>query len=266
MITKTHLPCGLYSIADLARREGIDAKSARSRLRKYFGGTLADLGISDWTYGPSDLDLVLSIIRPKGSASNIIPKRNSAESPPKQPMEPVELEYLAKDHTTQNADPYVWSRKLRAELRLPMLPGVYALFLRDGSSLPNIVPLKDGLIYIGLGRNVAKRCHFSGKTEGHSPRRSLAALLWHELGLTPEMGANGNYKLCKDSEKRLDAWMHQNLLMAFNTFNDFENVEDSLIRRLAPPLNLTKCAQSKQHNAVKNLRKAMLEYSLARAR
>ena len=75
------------------------------------------------------------------------------------------------------------------------------------------------------------------------------------------MGANGNYKLSKSSEKLLDVWMHQNLLMAFDTFDDFEAVEDVLIKRLAPPLNLTKCTQSEQHNDLKGLRKAMLEYA-----
>ena len=254
-------PQGSLAIVDLARREGIDAGAARNRLRKYFGGTLADLGISAWTCGSEDVDFVLSIIRPS-SGKNI--------APPNAP--PAELEPLrartrsnasrATCQTSRSTAPSSWPRMSRSDLTLPRTAGVYALFLRDDSLLPGIVPLTEGLIYIGLGRDLLKRCHFSGKTEGHSPRRSLAALLWTRLCLKPELGANGNYKLDSASEKRLDAWMHDNLLMAFNSCGDFEAQEDMLIRQLAPPLNLTKCVQSEQHRAVKKLRKAMLEYAV----
>ena len=255
VIRRNGPPQGVYSIAELARHEGISEKSARGRLRKHFGGTLSRLGMSEWTYGPEDLEFVLSIIRPKRGPSISASNRQSAETPSPITKKPAELMPFAK-----KVDPYSWPRKPRAELTLPTVSGVYALFLRENSSLPNLIPLDGGLIYIGLGRSILKRCHFSGKTESHSPRRSLAALLWQELGLEPELGANGNYRLSKSSEKRLDAWMHENLLMAFDTFNDFAVVEDVLIKQFAPPLNLTKCMQSERHKAVKDLRKAMLEY------
>jgi hypothetical protein len=119
-------------------------------------------------------------------------------------------------------------------------------------------------VYIGLGSSLARQCHFSGKTERHSPRRSLAALLWKQLELEPVLAANGNYKLATTSEKRLDAWMHENLLMAFHTCDDFKVVEDVLIKRHQPPLNLTKCAPTPQHRAVKQLRKAMQAYATGR--
>ena len=129
--------------------------------------------------------------------------------------------------------------------------------------MPDLVPLAEGLIYIGLGRDLSKRCHFNGKTEGHSPRRSLATLLWKELGLEPELGANGNCKLSAASEKRLDAWMHDNLLMAFETLDDIEVVEGALIKQWGPPLNLTECPPTPQRKALKARRKAMLEHAKA---
>ena len=49
-------------------------------------------------------------------------------------------------------------------------------------------PGEFGLVYVGLGqgtRGLAARCHFKGKTSGHSPRRSLSALLADELDLRP---------------------------------------------------------------------------------
>lgn len=257
MSRRTRPPQGVYSIADLARQEGISEKSARGRLRAYFGGTLVDLGISEWTCGPEDLEFVLSVIRPHGSPSL---GHALAGAPPFTADKPTEQNF------PKALDPYAWPRKPRNELALPRTSGVYALFLRENSSLPDLVPLDGGLIYLGLGKSLSSRCHFSGKTEGHSPRRSLAALLWRQLELEPELGVNGNYKLSKPSEQRLDGWMHENLLMAFDTFDDFEAVEDILIRRFAPPLNLTKCRQSEQHKVLKDRRKAMLDHAISNHR
>ncbi|MCR2833673.1 GIY-YIG nuclease family protein [Parerythrobacter lacustris] len=155
--------------------------------------------------------------------------------------------------------PYEWPRRPRKELILPSAPGVYALFLRDGAKLPVIDPPTDRLIYIGLGKSLARRCHFRGRTEGHSPRRSLAALVCNELKLKPFLGANGNYKFDQEGERRLDEWMHRNLLMAFALTDDLERVEGELIVRFAPPLNLNKCAQSPSHRAVSSLRASLLE-------
>lgn len=190
------------------------------------------------------------MIRPFGSSRESVHR-----------TQPVNVAYPSQELAIRAIDPYSWPRKTRAEMVLPKKSGVYALFLRENSSIPNCTPLKSGLIYIGIGRNLVKRCHFHGRTEGHSPRRSLAALLWRQLRLQPELGANGNYRLNEISEKRLDAWMHENLLIAFETFDDFTALEDELIKRLAPPLNLTKCVQSEQHKTVKNLRATMLTYA-----
>jgi hypothetical protein len=159
----------------------------------------------------------------------------------------------------QEIDPYSWPRKLRRELTLPRQGGVYALFLRKGSTIPIVEPLADGLIYIGLGKSLAKRCHFKGRSEGHSPRRSLGAILASELGLEPRMGANGNYRFDPDGERKLDNWMHGNLLMSFAEFEDVSSVEDALIAKYAPPLNLNKCTQTEKHRLLKEMRAAMLE-------
>ncbi len=129
-------PQGLYSVADLARKEGLDPKSARGRLRKHFGGTLAELGISDWTYGPEDVDFVLNIIRPAGGRSVEARERYRAEA--RAPME------RAAEPRLKAFDPYSWPRKPRAELALPSASGVYALFLRENSTVPDLVPLAEG--------------------------------------------------------------------------------------------------------------------------
>lgn len=94
----SRLPKGAYSIADLARCEGICAKSARARLRKYFGGTLADLGISEWTYGAEDLDFVLSIIRPH--ASSLTRAMNGKAAEPTRPIAIDAPDCLSLDMST----------------------------------------------------------------------------------------------------------------------------------------------------------------------
>ncbi len=216
--------------------------------------------MSSWTYGPEDLNFVLSVIRPDGRAAiatsaqeqsrfaNILPVLSSSDG--KMSSQAPELAAFQ-----------AWPCKARRELLLPNSPGVYALFLREGKALLGILPSNGGLLYIGRGRNLRKRCHFSGKTEGHSPRRSLAAILWQVLQLEPELGANGNFRLSPESEKRLDAWMHDNLLMGYKTCEDFELVEEELVRRLSPSLNLTICGQTEQHKAIKAMRSAMQRHA-----
>ena len=182
MTGRTIPPNGIYSIAELARREGVDPKSARGRLRKYFGGTLSDLGISDWTYGPEDLEFVLSIIRPNRDPSTSLPRVVSTK--PFSPIvkKPIELSPFIQREIAGDANPYSWIRRPRTELSLPRVSGVYALFLKEESSLLNVTPLTGGLIYIGLGRNLLKRCHFNGKTEGHSPRAQLGCVVVARTG------------------------------------------------------------------------------------
>jgi hypothetical protein len=212
--------------------------------------------MSEWTYGPEDLELVLRIIRPNIEPTNRHINRQPTENPSH-----IERKIETSKAVIKTVSLFAWPRKRRNDHILPNISGVYALFLREISSLPNIIPLEGGLIYIGRGRSLVNRCHFNGRTERHSPRRSLAALLWQELLLEPELRSNGNYGLSKSSEIRLDAWMRENLLMAFDTLDDFEVVEDVLIKQFAPPLNLKQCAQSAQHKTVKDLRDAMREYA-----
>src|SRR3546814_14558333 len=108
----------------------------------------------------------------------------------------------------------------------PNTAGFYALFLNAGSIIPGVRPGECGLLYVGLGqgaRGLAARCHFKGKTAGHSPRRSLAALLADELCLRPifirkPSGAT-TFKLDKASEHLLDQWIAANFRVVFRISN-----------------------------------------------
>lgn len=137
-----------------------------------------------------------------------------------------------------------WPRHRNSEASYPSLPGLYALFVRKPETLPGVECCEQGLIYIGLGQGangLKGRCHFSGKTSGHSPRRSLAALLHSQLNLVPMFiqkpsGAT-TFKLEPASELALNQWMEANLLVALNPITEPRIGEKNLIERWRPPLN-----------------------------
>lgn len=156
-----------------------------------------------------------------------------------------------------------WPRSANRHATYPHTAGVYALFLNQGASIPRVRPGEHGLVYIGLGqgaRGLAGRCHFKGKTAGHSPRRSLAALLAGELGLRPifirkPSGAT-TFKLEQASERILDEWMERNLGVALMPCDGPGPYESELIRRWEPPLNCDKkvCPLNAQQLLVLDMR------------
>ena len=155
-----------------------------------------------------------------------------------------------------------WRRGPRSSFVLEAEHGVYALFLRKGSTLPQITPGPNGLIYIGLAANrngLKGRCHFNAQTRNHSPRKSLAVLLMEELQLVPTLITKPNsadtWGLDVVSEARLTDWMHHNLDLAVEPCRHPDARESELVARYAPPLNLTKCLQSDQHRGISDSRK-----------
>lgn len=143
--------------------------------------------------------------------------------------------------------------------------GVYALYLREGADLPGITPGDLGLIYIGLAANrkgLKGRCHFNARTRNHSPRKSLAVLLMDELALKPVLVSKPNspdtWGLNASSEAKLSAWMHDNLELAIELCDDPDARETELVALYAPPLNLTKCVQSAEHQRISEARSNVL--------
>ena len=161
--------------------------------------------------------------------------------------------------------PLDWHRAPRAQFNLGCDHGLYALFLRRGAELHGITPGEDGLLYIGLAANskgFKGRCHFNASTRNHSPRKSLAVLLREALALEPVLvvkpASRNTWSLAPASERRLTAWMHENLELAIFPCTDPEPFETELIGRFAPPLNLAKCAQSVEHRRISAARAAVL--------
>lgn len=127
--------------------------------------------------------------------------------------------------------------------------GIYCLFARDLQALPGINLPPTGVIYSGMTKDSFRtRNHFVAKNSGfHSPRRSLGAILKHDLSLRAVPRALGPsptnyrcYSFTADGEKRLSNWMFENLDYASVCIADDIRIgEAEVIRTLNPPLNLT---------------------------
>jgi len=171
----------------------------------------------------------------------------------------MESGYLMGECVQQSL--FGWRRGPRSSFVLGHDVGVYALFLRKGSTLPGIEPGEHGLLYIGLATNrkgLLGRCHFNARTRNHSPRKSLAVLLMEKLDLTPTLISKPNsantWGLDIPSDARLSGWMHDNLDLAIEICPDPDGRETELVSRYAPPLNLTKCVQTAQHRTISDAR------------
>ncbi|MBK6414182.1 GIY-YIG nuclease family protein [Sphingopyxis sp.] len=158
-----------------------------------------------------------------------------------------------------------WRRCPRSDFILGHEAGVYALFLREDSTLPGVEPGEQGLLYIGLAANrkgLSGRCHFDARTRNHSPRKSLAVLLMDELGLAPVLIIKPNsadtWGLDGPSEARLSRWMHDNLDLAIEVCTHPDARETELVGRYAPPLNLKKCVQTEQHRRISRARASVM--------
>ena len=127
--------------------------------------------------------------------------------------------------------------------------GIYAILIRTPERLPSITPGRNGLLYLGMTDDgLDARNHFHHAHSGFSTfRRSLGALLKHELSLRPIPRAPGksrsnviNYRFSDDEERALSEWMQEHLLIAQLPFSgDVRTLEQDAIRLLEPPLNLT---------------------------
>lgn len=161
--------------------------------------------------------------------------------------------------------PLEWRRGPRSTFALGHETGVYALFLREGSTLPALELAERQLLYIGLAANrkgLKGRCHFNARTRNHSPRKSLAVLLMDALGLVPVLIAKPNsadtWGLDATSDARLSQWMHDNLDLAVEICADVDVRETELVSRYVPPLNLAKCAQTPTHRRIAEARAGVL--------
>lgn len=140
-------------------------------------------------------------------------------------------------------------------------PGLYAFYgdAQAWSDLGLSPSFDDQPLYVGKaertlnGRDVGT--HFAtGKTGSSTVRRSLAALLTHQLDLVAvprnlaKPDGSANFGLESASEARLSSWMERHLLLAtWVKPGDvtLDEVETAVMHQLRPPLNLDKVGESR---------------------
>jgi hypothetical protein len=98
--------------------------------------------------------------------------------------------------------------------------------------------------------------HLRGNTRASTFRRTLAALLWEELRLTCIRPRT----LDVESNTRLTGWMHDHLSVATISVDGARLglIEDHLLARLDPPLNLDKVGRTDGRTRLRALRREHL--------
>ena len=151
---------------------------------------------------------------------------------------------------------------------LPNVAGNYVFILRKGSQLPKVdiepkIPevTLDGntyqAIYTGIAskslRNRDYRNHFVDNDASRSTlRKSIGSLFGYDL--IPRKEGDLKHKKFKPAdEEKLTEWMMSNLLLAFVENAAPKSLEEKLIAKLNPPLNL-----EKNHNKVNAEFRALL--------
>ena len=152
-------------------------------------------------------------------------------------------------------------------------PGIYAVgFIGKEFPLYSAHIKQNDIIYIGKSetnqilRDV--KTHFeSGKSGSSTLRRSLGAILRKELKLIPiprSCTENSptrftNYKFTSESEVKLTEWMINNLSLSYckvdKLKSDLGSVEEKIIMKTCPILNLQNNPNKQFLREIKNLRK-----------
>lgn len=98
--------------------------------------------------------------------------------------------------------------------------------------------------------------HLRGNIRGSTFRWTLAAALRAPLSL----GVVGRKQIDRDSEQRVSAWMREHLEVAVHAFpqrDPLGHLEDCVLARLDPPLNLDGMPETPLRRRLSRLRKAL---------
>jgi len=127
----------------------------------------------------------------------------------------------------------------------------------------------DGIAYVGVGNPSLRRRYreeWRPRNSGRSsPRRTLGAVLAHDLRLVPRPRSDRDpkrgahyYTFGEEGEARLTRWLEEHASFACRATEDLiaEDVETQLIQLVTPPLNLTKWGNPLKQR-MREARKAM---------
>jgi hypothetical protein len=159
------------------------------------------------------------------------------------------------------------SRSAFSSFDPPNSSGIYAFFLKEGSSLHLLGPNASSHVYIGRTSDLFARqinAHFNTNGSGSSTvRRTLGSILKKTLHLVAIPRNDGksdrdfiNYRFDDDGEKRVTDWMTSSLDVGICSLDPKDLVlEKELISLLKPVLNLTGW-KNPDRKEIKRLRKS----------
>ncbi|MFA6176246.1 MAG: hypothetical protein WC765_06685 [Phycisphaerae bacterium] len=157
---------------------------------------------------------------------------------------------------------------------IPNGPGLYAWYFNidvDFNCNPlervsRIKTLEQGnpkswfLLYVGIagkkkGRTLRDRIygeHLNQNSKGSTLRQSLAALLWHDIGLDPKKQLNG-----EDEKRRLNCWIFNHARVTWIETNKPDKLEKLILSEYGNclPLNLNGNKANQCRKEVEQLRK-----------
>lgn len=191
----------------------------------------------------------------------------------------LEFEWMDTEETVKS----LLARPVRvsvARRTLPEKAGVYAWWTERGS-IPQVPesPHPDNpdlhLFYVGRApRDSASSAtlksrivnnHLRGNTGASTFRFTLAALLMQSLGFTPEQTKTKSV-LPGSQNKALSNWQEEHLRLTWVEHDEPWLIEDEVIARLQPPLNLAGNASHPFHSALSEARAKFREVAKANPR
>ena len=152
--------------------------------------------------------------------------------------------------------------KKDSESKITKEPGIYAILLRPGSSMPKskneisytpcIIKYQGEeyeLIYVGISdtglyeRDYKK--HFNGTAGSSTLRKSLGSLMglkktYRSKKEAQKVSGSIKTKFVDTDEEKLSEWMNNNLLLLFKATSNRDKIETEMIAELNPPLNIQK--------------------------
>lgn len=134
---------------------------------------------------------------------------------------------------------------------IPDEKGVYMILLRKNSKLPKVEcdcicqkVFEREVIYVGISNSSLRKRdfkqHFNGNAGSSTLRKSIGSLFKFEKIPRSLNQDDGKTKFNEKDEKFISDWMKSNLEFFYLVSNKSNAIEDFLIEKLNPPLNISK--------------------------
>ena len=220
-------------------------KGIRSKMRKIGFYSRDDFGINDLKGADFENLLKSGKIKAenkKSLKSQPVQKQQNTKTP-----DSVTVEQKCNDYSEfKQFDPKVDNAD-----QIPDNAGNYIVCLRKSSKLPKTEPdfitqnhQGKEVIYVGIaGKSLRKRDykqHFNGNAGSSTLRKSIGSLFGYQKVPRSVHKDDGKTKFSSADERKLSQWMKNNLIFYFLSNDEPDYLEDLLIRKFNPPLNLAK--------------------------